>query len=97
MDSTMTAQKAAIAAGGAVTALGLGVEQLEQALCGNCANGSPGLRECPRLAGKGYQSTVCGFVPDEAWSRLRQGDCADVDTPAFLLAGAALREALANL
>ena len=93
MDSTMTAPKVAIAAGGAVTALGLGLELLEQAVLGNAT----GLRHCPHLEGKGYQSSVCGFVPDDVWRQLREHDPAHADAPAFLLADAALREAQLKL
>jgi 3-oxoacyl-[acyl-carrier-protein] synthase I len=89
MDQAVTAPGAAIAAGGAVTALGLGLDRFEQAMSANAS----GLRDCPRLGKKGYQSTVCGFVPDEVWSQLRERDPAHADTPAFLLADAALREA----
>jgi 3-oxoacyl-[acyl-carrier-protein] synthase II len=92
MDPTMTAPRVAIAASGEVTALGLGHERLEQAVLGNAI----GLRDCPRLAGKGYQSTVGGYVPDEVWSSLRERDPAHAGAPAFLLADAALREARAN-
>lgn len=93
MDLSLAEQGVAIAAGGAVTGLGLGLERLEQAVAGNCG----GLRHCPRLDGKGYQSTVCGFVPDEAWAQLRDGDSTHSDAPAFLLANAALREARVKL
>lgn len=89
----MTAPKAAIAAGGAVTALGLGWERLDQAVSANVT----GLRDCPRLRGKGYQSTVAGFVPDEVWGELRERNWVHHDAPAFLLADAVLREALLNL
>jgi len=88
----MTAPPVAIAAGGAVTALGLGRKPLEQAVLANAS----GLRDCPRLAGKGFQSTVGGYVPDEVWRSLRERDPAHADAPAFLLADAALREALAD-
>jgi 3-oxoacyl-(acyl-carrier-protein) synthase len=93
MDPTMTAPRVAIAASGEVTALGLGQERLEQAVLANAS----GLRDCPRLAGKGYQSTVGGYVPDQVWGSLRERDPAHADAPAFLLADAALREARANL
>jgi 3-oxoacyl-(acyl-carrier-protein) synthase len=82
-----------IAGSGTVTALGLGRERLEQGLLANAS----GLRNCPRLAGKGYQSTVGGFVPDEVWSALRGRDPAHADAPAYLLADAALREARAEV
>jgi 3-oxoacyl-[acyl-carrier-protein] synthase II len=93
MGATMTAPAVAIAGSGAVTALGLGRERLEQAVPANAS----GLRDCPRLAGKGYQSTVGGYVPDEVWRSLRERDPAHADVPAFLLADAALREARADL
>ena len=91
MDPAVTAPGISIAASGEVTALGLGRERLEQAVRANAG----GLRECPRLAGKGYQSTVGGYVPDEVWRSLRERDPAHADAPAFLLADAALREARA--
>jgi 3-oxoacyl-[acyl-carrier-protein] synthase I len=69
------------------------MERLEPALGANIT----GLRECPRLAGKGYQSTVGGFVPDEVWVELRDRDPFHGDAPAFLLADAALREAMRGL
>jgi len=89
MDPALTTRRAAIATGGAVSALGLGLETLEAAV----RDHPSGLRECPRLAGRGFQSTVAGFVPEEIWHELRQRDPAHADTPAFLLADAALREA----
>ena len=92
MGPAVSAPPVAIAAGGAVTALGLGVEHLAEAVRAN----STGLRECPRLAGKGYQSIVAGFVPDPVWRQLRERDPAHGDAPAFLLADAALREALGS-
>lgn len=93
MDPAVTAPRVAIAASGAVNALGLGLERLEQAVRANAT----GLRDCPRLSGKGYQSTVGGFVPDEVWRQLRERDPAHGDAPAFLLADAALRETLLGL
>jgi 3-oxoacyl-[acyl-carrier-protein] synthase II len=93
MDPAVTAPGVALAAGGAVTALGLGLERLEPAMRANAT----GLRDCPRLAGKGYQSTVGGFVPEEVWQRLRERDPAHRDAPAFLLAEAALGDALSGL
>jgi 3-oxoacyl-[acyl-carrier-protein] synthase II len=93
MDPTVTASKVSIAAGGAVSALGLGWERLEQAVSANVT----GLRDCPRLRGKGYQSTVTGFVPEEVWGELRERNRVHDDAPAFLLADAVLREALLNL
>lgn len=93
MDPAVTPPRVAIASSGAVTALGLGLERLEQAVRAN----TTGLRDCPRLAGKGYQSTVGGFVPDEVWIQLRERDPAHGDASAFLLADAALRETLLNL
>jgi 3-oxoacyl-[acyl-carrier-protein] synthase I len=93
VDSAVTAPKVALAAGGAVTAFGLGLARLEDAVLHNAT----GLRDCPRLAGKGYQSTVCGFVPEEAWKQLREWNPTYADAPAFLLADAALREAMLNV
>jgi 3-oxoacyl-[acyl-carrier-protein] synthase I len=93
MDSAVDAPRVAIAAGGAVTAFGLGLAGVEDVVRSN----STGLRDCPRLAEKGYQSTVCGSVPDEVWCSLREGDPTHGDAPAFLLADAALRETMLNL
>jgi 3-oxoacyl-[acyl-carrier-protein] synthase I len=92
MDSSVAAPRVAIAAGGAVTAFGLGLAGVEEAV----RNNSSGLSDCPCLVGKGYQSTVCGCVPDEVWRLLREGDPAHGDAPAFLLASAALRESMLN-
>ena len=89
MDSALKPARAAIAGSGAVTAAGLGMKSLEQAVRGNIV----GLRPCPRLAGKGYLSTVAGWVPEEVMAQLRQCDAAHAEAPAFLLADAALREA----
>ena len=93
MDPTLTGGRAAIAAAGAVSALGLGLETIEAALSSTVV----GVRECPRLAGQGSQSTRAGFVAEEIWDQLRQRDPAHADTPAFLLADAALRETLGQI
>jgi 3-oxoacyl-(acyl-carrier-protein) synthase len=90
MDPALKPSRAAIASCGAVTALGLGMELLEQAVRTNAS----GLRLCPRLAGKTYQSCVTGCVPDEIMAQLRERDPAHGDAPAFLLASAAVRQAL---
>jgi 3-oxoacyl-[acyl-carrier-protein] synthase II len=74
---------------GAVTALGSGVEPLAEALAANTS----GLRPCETLAGKGYQSTVAGKVPEKLLDLLRAGDPAHADARAFLLADAALKQA----
>lgn len=79
-----------IAGCGAVTTLGLGVERLEQALLGNAS----GLRVCPGLAGKGYSSAVAGQVPEPVFEQLRDRDATHADARAFLLANAALSEAV---
>lgn len=78
-----------IAGCGAVTALGSGVEPLEKALLANAS----GLRPCEKLAGKGYQSTVVGKVPEEVLEQLRADDPAHADARAFLLADAVLKQA----
>lgn len=83
----------AIAGGGAVTALGIGADRFEQAILANAI----GLKRCPRLAGTPYESTVTGFVPEEAWDRIRKVNAIDEDARAFLLADAALREAELDL
>ena len=81
----------AIAGAGAVSALGIGVEPLETALRANAS----GLRPCEKLAGKGYQSIVAGWVPDDVFNQLRSADPAHADARAFLLADAALKQAAA--
>ena len=82
----------AIAGAGAVTALGIGVEPMETALRVNAS----GLRPCENLAGKGYQSIVAGWVPDDTFNQLRSADPAHADARAFLLADAALKQAEQN-
>ncbi len=81
-----------IAGWGAVTALGLGVPPLMDALRTNAS----GLRPSERLAGKMYQSKVAGWVLEEVWAQLRAKDPTHADAGAFLLARAALEEAAAN-
>ncbi len=77
---------------GAVTALGVGVQPLAEAIPTNAS----GLRPAQRLAGKGYQSAVAGWVADEVWEQLRAQDETHRDAAAFLLARAALKEATLN-
>jgi 3-oxoacyl-(acyl-carrier-protein) synthase len=89
MDSALRPARAAIAGAGAVSAVGLGFERLAEAVWAN----TMGLRPCPRFAGKGYQSTVAGWVPDDVMAPLRQRHPTRAAAPAFLLADAALREA----
>ena len=87
---TPSAQPAIRIAGcGAVSALGSGVELLERAVVANVS----GLRPCEKLAGKGYQSTVVGKVPEEVLEQLRADDPAHADARAFLLADAVLKQA----
>jgi 3-oxoacyl-[acyl-carrier-protein] synthase II len=87
---TPSAQPAISIAGcGAVTALGSGVEPLEKALLANAS----GLRPCEKLAGKGYQSTVAGMVPEKILDQLRSDDPAHADARAFLLVDAVLQQA----
>lgn len=74
---------------GAVSALGLGLPPLAGALERN----DSGLRPCVRFEGKGYQSVVCGWVPDEIIGQLRAEDPLHADARAFLLAAATLRQA----
>ncbi len=74
---------------GAVSALGLGVMPLAQALEANTS----GLRSCARFEGKGYQSAVCGWVSDEIIAQLRAEHPLHAEARAFLLAAAAMRQA----
>lgn len=74
---------------GAVSALGLGVMPLARALEANAS----GLRPCARFEGKGYQSAVCGWVPEEINAQLRAENPLHAEARALLLAAAALRQA----
>ena len=89
METTASPPSVEIAACGAVSALGLGLEPLEQALRSDAG----GLRSCPRFEGAGFQTTVSGWVPDEVWASLKPGSSAPPDDRAFLLAQAALCQA----
>ena len=83
----------ALAACGAVSALGVGIEPLTRALVNNAS----GLRPCQRLAGKGYQSAVVGAIEDSVMVRLRDENPTFADARAFLLADAALRQVEQNI
>jgi 3-oxoacyl-(acyl-carrier-protein) synthase len=77
-----------VAGCGAVTACGAGLAPLEAALRGNLS----ALRARGELAGRGYQSTVCGWVPEEVAATLRAGAPSPQNGRAFLLAHGALRQ-----
>ena len=79
----------ALIAGGALTAVGMGLEPLRRALLANAV----GLRACPRFAGRGYQSSVAGCVPEALLAALREADPPHADARAFLMARAALDQA----
>lgn len=86
----MNVPRVAIAGCGAVTAHGLGMEPLERAVMTNAG----GLRESPRLVQGRRSPNVTGWVPDEVMAQLRARDPEQGDARAFLLADAAMREAL---
>jgi 3-oxoacyl-(acyl-carrier-protein) synthase len=92
VETTACPSAVAIAGCGAVTALGLGLEPLAQALRANAS----GLRPAEQLADRGYQSTVAGWVPPGALERLRAAQAGPDDARAFLLAHAALEQAGQN-
>jgi len=79
----------AIAGCGAVTALGRGLDPLEQALPANTS----GLRPCERIADWRLQAAVAGQVPEPVFEALRADDPTHADARAFLLAREALRQA----
>jgi 3-oxoacyl-(acyl-carrier-protein) synthase len=78
---------------GAVTALGLGIEPLASALRSNRS----GLGCRARWEGRGYQSTVCGWVSEAVMAALRSDHQTQEEARAFLLARAALRQAALEL
>ncbi len=77
---------------GAVSALGLGVQPLVEAILYNAS----GLKPAERLAGKSYQSSVGGWIPENVWTELRGRDPTHADAGAFLLAKAAIEESALN-
>ena len=77
-----------IAACGAVTALGLGLEPLARALRENAS----GLRAGPRGAAPRHQSSVVGCVPDPVLETLQDGRSDHAEATAFLLAASALAQ-----
>lgn len=79
----------AIAGCGAISALGLGLEPLAQALHANTS----GLRPGKGVSGQGGPDTVAGWIPEEVLGRLRAEDPARADARAFLLAHSALTQA----
>ncbi len=89
MEAAVNEPRVVIAGGGAVTALGAGVEPLRQALHTNAGGLLP--REC--IVGKTRQSIIAGWVPETAMEQLRRGDPAHAGSRAFLFAHAALGQA----
>ncbi len=81
--------RAAVAGCGAISATGAGVESLADALRENRS----ALRANAAYAGRGYQTTVAGWVPEETIAQLAARNPDYADARAFLLADAALREA----
>ena len=93
MDSSTGAIGAAIAGYGAASAVGLGVQALEEAVRKN----SSGLRPCPRFSHKGYQTGVVGALAAETWQRVLDAAGPDAPSPPWAVALAALREAMCPL
>jgi 3-oxoacyl-(acyl-carrier-protein) synthase len=83
----------AIAGCGAVTALGLGIDPLRQALRSNAS----GLSRREHAVGRTTQSIVTGSVPDAALEQLRNDDSGLADSRVFLFARAALTEAASGV
>ncbi|MEI7730894.1 MAG: beta-ketoacyl-[acyl-carrier-protein] synthase family protein [Verrucomicrobiota bacterium] len=79
----------AIAGCGVVSALGTGIAGLELAITANAS----GLRHNERMAHRGYQSAVGGWVPESVLETLRSTSPAYADARAFLLSLDALRQA----
>ncbi len=80
--------KAALCGFGAVSASGRGIEPLARAIAAN----SSGLRVCPTFQGKGYQSAVAGWIPDQLMASLEEAAPGRRDDRAFLLALEALQQ-----
>jgi 3-oxoacyl-(acyl-carrier-protein) synthase len=89
LDTAIRGRLACIAGCGAVSALGLGLEPLAEALRTNAS----GLRPSASQAGRGYQSIVGGWVPEELIEQLRTEDPSHADARAFLLTQSALIQA----
>ena len=93
LETTLSRPRAAVAGCGAICATGAGIEPLADALRDNRS----ALRPREAFAGKRYQTTVAGWVPEETIAQLAARDPEHADAHAFLLADAALREAEQNL
>jgi 3-oxoacyl-(acyl-carrier-protein) synthase len=94
VEAAVNEPRVAIAGAGAVTALGLGVEPLRQALRTNAGGLRP--RDC--VIGKTRQSVIAGWVPEATVEQLcsRRETSSVSSSRAFLFAHAALREAGQN-
>jgi len=90
VEAAVNEPRVAIAGAGAVTALGLGVEPLRQALRTNAG----GLRPRDRVIGKIRQAIIAGWVPEETVEQLCNNDPDHANSRAFLFAQAALRQAV---
>jgi len=93
LETTLNQPRAAVAGCGAISATGAGIETLADALRDNRS----ALRAREAFAGKRYQTTVAGWVPEETIAELASRDPGHADARAFLMADAALREAGKNL
>lgn len=89
LETPSTPRAAAIAACGAVSAAGTGLDPLRRALAANV----PVIRAQERLAGRGYQSIVAGCFPEEALAPLRDACPRYADARAYLMAWSALDQA----
>ncbi len=85
--------KAALCGFGVVSALGSGLEPLVRAIGAN----STGLRVCPAFHGKGYQSTVAGWIPAQTLEALERTAPERKDDRVFLLAQEAMRQCTTDI
>jgi 3-oxoacyl-(acyl-carrier-protein) synthase len=93
LETALSQPRAAVAGCGAISATGAGIGTLAGALRDNRS----ALRAREAFAGKHYQTTVAGWVPEETIAQLAARDPGHADARAFLMADAALREAGKNL
>ena len=93
LETALSQSRAAVGGCGAISATGAGIGTLADALRDNRS----ALRAREAFAGKRYQTTVAGWVPEETIAQLATRDPDHADAHAFLMADAALREAGKNL
>lgn len=93
LDTALSLPRAAVAGYGAISAAGAGIGALADVMRDNRS----ALRAREAFAGKRYQTTIAGWVPEETIAQLTRRDPEHADAHAFLLADAALREAGMNL